>query len=147
MSVNGLNTSLSALWANQFRQDMTANNIANVNTDGFQASTVTTADRAYINDIGTGTQVTGTQTAGTTYGPPPRTAPMAMDGAPPPPPVSAPTSAADARSSDNSTTGQSNTDLIAEMTNMLSAQRAYGSNTVMARTEDTATQTLLDLKR
>ncbi len=62
MSVNGLNTALSGMQANQFRVDNAANNIANVNTDGFQSQSVQTQDRAYINDIGQGTQVAATYT-------------------------------------------------------------------------------------
>lgn len=134
MSVNGLGTPLSALQTNQFRIDTTANNVANVNTDGFQATTVTTADRAYINDIGQGTQVTGTYA-------PPRPGPLAIDTAAPaagPAPAGAPPP-----------TGMvelSNTDLVNEMTNMISAQRAYDANIGMSRTIDEASQTLLDLK-
>lgn len=122
MSVNGLNSSLSGLWANQFRQDVTANNIANVNTDGFQAATVQTSDAAYVNDIGQGTRVTGTYT-------PNRPAPVAMDD----------TAAAGMRE-------LSNTDMIKEMTNQMSAQNAYGANATMARSVNAASQTLLDLK-
>ena len=122
MSVNALNTSVSALLANQFRQDVTANNIANVNTDGFEASSVATADRAYINDIGTGTQVTATYK-------PERQAPMAMN------PVNP-----------GEMVEQSNTDLVVEMTNMISAQNAYSANIPMARTVEEMNQTLMDLK-
>lgn len=122
MSVNGLGTPLSALQANQFRVDVTANNIANVNTDGFQASSVATADRAYINDIGQGTQVTATYQ-------PARPGPVAVDTAAP-----------------GGMVEQSNTDLVNEMTNLMSAQNAYGVNTSMSRSVDEATQTILDLK-
>lgn len=122
MSVNGLNTALSGLAANQFRQNVTANNIANVNTDGFRSSTVQTADAAYINDIGQGTQVTGTYA-------PNRPGPVAMNE----------TGAGGARE-------LSNTDMVREMSNMMSAQNAYGVNIAMARTVDEASKTLIDLK-
>ena len=123
MSVNGLGTPVSALQANQFRLDVTANNVANVNTDGFQASSVATADRAYINDIGQGTRVTATYQ-------PQRPGPVAVDTA-----------------VDGSMVEQSNTDLVNEMTNMMAARSAYGLNTAMARTVDEASETLIDLKR
>lgn len=123
MSVNGLNASVSALWANQFRLDVTADNVANVNTNEFQASSVATSDRAYINDIGQGTQVTATYK-------PQRPGPMAVDETAP-----------------GGMVQQSNTDLAVEMTNMMSARNAYGANISMSRTVDEASQTLIDLKR
>lgn len=123
MSVNGLNAPLSGLWANQFRQDVTANNIANVNTDDFKASTVQTADAGYINDIGQGTRVTGTYA-------PNRPGPVAADTAAP-----------------GGVRELSNTDLITEMTNQRAAQSAYGANIAMMETVDRANETLLDLKR
>lgn len=122
MSVNGLNIPLSGLTANQFRQDVTANNIANVNTDGFKASTVQTTDAAYINDIGQGTRVSATYA-------PARQGPMAVDA-----------------SASSGMVEQSNTDLVTEMTNQMNAQNAYGVNIAMSRTVDDASQTLLDLK-
>lgn len=142
MSVNGLSTPLSALQVNQFRMDVAANNVANVNTDGFQASTVTTSDRAYINDIGQGTQVTGTYA-------PPRPGPMAIDtAAPNVTPAPLPNQAVPPAGGAASVDGMvelSNTDLVTEMTNMISAQRAYDANIGMSRTVDEANQTLLDL--
>lgn len=130
MSVNALNTSVSALRANQLRLGVTANNVANVNTDEFKASTVTSADNAYINDIGTGTRITSTYA-------PPRPGPLAVDT----------TGANQAGTAPAGMVEQSNTELVNEMTNMMSARNAYGSNTVMGRTVDEMTQTLLDLKR
>lgn len=127
MAINGLGAPLSALQANQFRQDVSANNVANVNTDGFKASTVQTSDAAYINDIGQGTRVSGAYA-------PPRPGPMAIDTA------SAPTSAGPAMAE------QSNTDLITEMTGQIGAQNAYGANIAMLRTADDVAQTLMDLK-
>ncbi|MDR1745280.1 MAG: flagellar basal body protein [Planctomycetota bacterium] len=123
MAINGLGTSLSALQANQFRQDVTANNIANVNTDGFRASTVQTSDAAYINDIGQGTQVSGTYA-------PPRPGPIAMDAA----------------SATGGMVEQSNTDVVTETTNRMGAQHAYGANIAMARTTDEMMQTLMDMR-
>lgn len=55
MSVDGLGTPLSGLQANAYRMGVSANNVANINTDEFQASQVRTTDAAYINDIGQGT--------------------------------------------------------------------------------------------
>ncbi len=167
MSVNGLNTSISALRTNQFRLDVTANNVANVNTDGFKASTVTTADRAYINGIGTGTQVTGTyapprpgamavDTAGAAANPTAQAQPVTPTqgtaatqatqtrAAPPPPlPPGPPPANAGAQSN---MVELSNTDLVTEMTNMMSSRNAYSANTVMGRTQQEVTQTLMDLR-
>jgi flagellar basal-body rod protein FlgC len=130
MAISGLGAPVSALQTNQFRQDVTANNIANVNTDNFQASTVQTSDAAYINSIGQGTQVSGT------YAPPRPGAPT-MDSAPMASPTgtTAPTTPAT----------QSNTDLVAETSNRMGAQQAYGANIAMARTADDMMQTLMDL--
>lgn len=125
MSVNGLNSAYTALRANQFRVDVGANNVANVNTDEFRASTVQTADEAYINDIGNGTRVTGAYA-------PPRPGPMAVDTAAP--------------SGQAGMIEQSNTDLATEMTNMMAARSAYGVNAAMVATADEMNQTLLDIK-
>ena len=122
MSVNGLNTSLSGLYANQLRQDVSANNVANVNTDGFKASTVQTADAAYVNDIGQGTRVTGTYT-------PNRPGPVTAD-----------------ESAPGGMRELSNTDMVQEMTSQMSARNAYGVNIAVARTVDETSQTLMDLK-
>ena len=122
MSVNGLNTSLSGLDANQFRIGVSANNVANVNTDGFKASEVQTTDAAYVNDIGQGTRVAATYA-------PNRPGPVALDATAP-----------------GGTREQSNTDMVREMTNQMSAQNAYGANIAMARTVDAANQTLMDIK-
>lgn len=124
MSVNSLDTSVSALRANSFRVDVSANNVANVNTDGFQAATVQTADKAYVNSIGSGVQVAGT------YAPNRPGPPAAAEGVP--------------AVEDGIT--QSNTDLVVERTNQMNAQNAYGVNLVMSRTVDETSQTLMDLK-
>jgi len=123
MAINGLGTPLSALQANQFRQDVAANNVANVNTDGFKASTVQTTDAVYINDIGQGTRVSGTYA-------PPRPGPVAMDTA----------------SATGGTVEQSNTDMITERTSQMGAQNAYSANIAMMRTADDTSQVLMDLK-
>lgn len=128
MSVNGLNTPLSGLSANQFRQNVTANNVANANTGGFQPSAVQTSDAAYINDIGQGTQVAGTYT------------PQRM---PPPEPVA---QAREAAPATNSRAGMSNVDIIAETTNRMNAQSAYSANIPAARTIDDMSQALMDLR-
>lgn len=124
MAINGLGAPLSALQTNQFRQDVTANNVANVNTDGFQASTTQTSDAAYINSIGQGTQVSGT------YAPPRPGAPV-QDTA--------------ALAATGGAATQSNTDVVTETSNRMGAQQAYGANIVMARTADDMQQTLMDL--
>ena len=123
MSVNGLNTPLSGLSANQFRQDVTAKNVANVNTAGFQPSTVQTADAAYINDIGQGTRVSATYA-------PPRAVPAQAANAP--------------QASGMAET--SNVDLLTETMNRMNAQSAYNVNIPAARTMDEMSQTLMDLR-
>lgn len=132
MSVNGLGTPYSALIANQTRVDVAANNVANVNTDGFRALTVATTDNAYINDIGTGTRVAATYA-------PPRPAPIAPD--------AASTGVNSDTVTRSETTELSNTDLVNEMTSMRAAQNAYGANTAMMRTADEMSQTLMDIRR
>ncbi|GEM_PF-718848 len=153
MSVNALNTALSGIQTNQFRVDTAANNIANVNTDGFRATTVQTADRAYINDIGTGTQVTGTYA-------PPTPGPMTVNpqaGAqqnqaydPANPGPGGPAGAAQATQAMGAVQQQdlvelSNTDMVREMTNMQAASTAYSANVAVARTVNEMNQTLIDL--
>lgn len=144
MSVNGLNTSMSALQANQFRIDTAANNIANVNTDGFQARTVQTADQAYINDIGQGTRVAATYTDARPG------APVYQPNAVYEPGTGAADTGGGAGVAGNAGAAeaatQSNTDLVREMTGMTEARTAYGANIAMARTVDSMNQTLLDIK-
>ncbi len=132
MAINGLGTPLSALQANQFRQDVTANNVANVNTDGFNAASVQTSDAAYINDIGQGTRVTGAYA-------PPRQGQMAVDAA------GALAAGAGGPGVVPGMVELSNTDMITEATNQMGAQNAYGANIAVARTMDDATRTLLDM--
>lgn len=122
MSVNGLNIPLSGLSANRIRQDVTANNVANVNTEGFQPSTVQTTDAAYVNDIGQGTRVSSTYA-------PPRPAPQQPQAA----------QAAGVAE-------PSNVDMITETTNRMNAQNAYNANIPVARTMDEMSQTLMDLR-
>lgn len=132
MSVNNINTSLSALRANQFRVDTAANNVANVNTDGFQSRSVQTADLGYINDIGQGTAVRATY-ANTRPGPPTMNS-LQANGIEPAP-----------GAQEREAEVQSNTDMVREMTSMTEARTAYSANIAMARTVDEMTQTLLDI--
>lgn len=150
MSVNGLNTSLSGMQVNQFRMDVTANNVANVNTNNFRASTVSTADSAYINGVGTGAQVTGTSP---TYAPPrPGQATMNAAAAPASNAANNTNAAANARQTDmttgsgNAYGANNNVNMVSEMTNMRSAQNAYNSNVTMARTQNDVSRTLMDLR-
>ena len=137
MSVNALNTAVSGLRTNQFRLDTSANNIANVNTDGFQSRTVQSSDRAYINSIGSGTQVASTYTNA-------RPGPIA--------PVTEAAAGTGVQvmgggNGGNSGAAQmSNTDLAREMTNLNASRAAYGVNTVMGRTADEMTRTILDIQ-
>ncbi len=128
MSVNALNASMSGLKANQLRQNVTANNVANVNTEGFRPATVQTSDVAEINGAGQGTQ------ASATYAPPRM---------PPAEPVASAQMAAPAA---NSPAPQSNVDMITESTNRMNAQSAYNANVPAARAADQMSQTLMDLR-
>lgn len=121
MSINGLNAAYSGMRINAIRQAVTANNMANINTDEFKSSGVAGADLGYINDIGRGVQVAGIYTNATT-------GPLAAN-------------------AEGGATEQSNTDPAVEMTNMISARHAYSANVEMARTADDASQTLIDLVR
>ncbi len=153
MSVNALNTALSGMQTNQFRVDTAANNIANVNTDGFRATTVQTSDRAYINDIGTGTQVSGTYA-------PPTPGPMRVDPQaqaqqyqaydPANPGPSGPGGAAQATQAmgtaqQQGMTEMSNTAMVREKPNMQPASTAYTANAAVARTVNEMNQPLIDL--
>lgn len=120
MSVNPLNSAYSGLRANAYRADVSANNVANLNTDGFKSSDVRTADAAYINNIGQGTQVTGTYTNA-------RPGPPAID-------------------MTGGQAEQSNTDPVAEVANMMSARAAYGANVSMASTANDVARSVLDIK-
>ncbi|MDR1521001.1 MAG: flagellar basal body protein [Planctomycetota bacterium] len=122
MSVNALQTSASALQTNQFRLDVSANNVANVNTDNFRASRVATSDNAYVNSIGTGTRVAATYAPNRPASPAATYADAGQAGA-----------------------EQSNTDLAVEMTNQMNFRNAYSANAAMGRTENEVSQTLLDL--
>ena len=135
MSVNGLNAAVTGMRANQFRLDTTANNVANVNTNGFQSRNVQTADRAYINSIGQGTRVASTYQD-------------TRPGAPVPGyeiGVGAAGAGANGGVQAEPVT-QSNTDMVREMTGMNTARAAYSANVVMGRTADEMTQTILDIK-
>lgn len=122
MAITALNSAASGLMANQLRHDVSANNVANVNTDGFRASTVRTADAAYdAGGIGQGTRVSGVST-------PDRPGPVA------PSPAAA-----------GGMVEQSNTDLASETTASVGTTMAYTANAIMARTADQLLGTLLDV--
>jgi flagellar basal-body rod protein FlgC len=118
---------MSAIQANQFRLDVSANNVANVNTNEFRASEVAATDSAYVNSIGTGVRVAATYS-------PPRPAPMAID-----------TANAGAGPIAQGMIEQSNTDLVTEMTNQMNSRNAYSANVAAGRTQMDVSQTLLDL--
>ncbi len=128
MSVNGVNTALSGLSANQFRQNVAANNVANVNTEGFRPASAQTTDAAYVNDIGQGTRPSAAYS------------PQRMP---------APEPAAPAQASAQATGGapqMSNVEMITETTNRMNAQSAYNANIPAARAADEMSQTLMDLR-
>ena len=120
MAIGGIHIPASGMRANAFRVDVSANNVANVNTDGFRASTVQTTDRAYSNDIGQGTRVSATYT-------PQTPAPMAADDR-------------------GGMTELSNTDAATEITGQMAAEKAYGVNVVVAQTMDRMMGVIMDIK-
>ncbi len=126
MAINGINSSYSGLQANQVRMDVSANNVANVNTDGFKAATVQTSDAAYINDIGQGTRVSSV------YSPQRPGAPVALE--------------AGAAGNSSGVQEMSNTDLAVETIKQMNARNAYGVNTAAFRASDEVNQTLLNLQ-
>ena len=125
MAIGGIHIPASGMQANRLRVDVSANNVANINTDGFRASTVQTTDAAYSNNIGQGTKVSGVYT-------PPTPSPMAAVGA------------ADGR---GGMTILSNTDAATEITGQMTAEKAYAVNVSVVRTMDDMLGTLLDIKR
>jgi len=120
MAIGGIHIPASGMRANAFRVDVSANNVANVNTDGFRASTVQTVDNAYSNDIGQGTRVSSTYTPSTP-------APLAADGR-------------------GGVTELSNTDPATEIVGQMTAEKAYGVNVIVAQTMDRMMGTLMDIK-
>ena len=120
MAISGIHIPVSGMQTNALRLDVSANNVANINTDDFRASTVRTTDAAYINDIGQGTKVSGVYT-------PPTPAPMAADGR-------------------GGTAALSNTDAATEITSQMAVEKAYGVNVAVARTMDSMAGTLMDIK-
>lgn len=129
MAIDGLGAPMSAIQANQLRMDVSANNVANANTDGFQASTVQTSDAAYINDIGQGTRVTGTYA-------PARPGPVAQ---------AAGGEGGEGGSAISGMTEMSNVDLATEATSQMGAQNAYGVNIAMMQTANEMSKSVLDI--
>jgi len=120
MAIGGINIPASGMQANAFRVDVSANNVANINTNEFRASTVQTVDNAYINDIGQGTRVASTYKPDTP-------APLAADGR-------------------GGMTELSNTDAATEITGQMAAEKAYGVNVVVAQTMDRMMGVIMDIK-
>ena len=129
MSVNALGTAASGMRSEQFRVDTAANNIANVNTDGFRSRTARSADLGYINDIGRGARIASTNYAA---GPRPSAGAAVADGG---------TGAAAAEPG-----ARSDSDPVREITNMAAAQTAYAANAAAGRTADDMARTVIDMK-
>ena len=96
----------SGLRVTQIRQDVTANNVANVNTDRFSASSVVQSEQS------------------------PGVAVSAIR-----------------KSSNTNPTGDSNTDLATEMTNLAINKDTYGANSKVIKVQDQMLGTLLDIFR
>jgi flagellar basal-body rod protein FlgC len=114
--LRGATSTVSAITAESIRLDVTADNTANVNTDGYRAKRVT--NEATING---GIRARIDQ--------------------PPPPPPSPTTLEADGRER-----VLSNVDVAAETTSRVIAQRAFEANVKVFKASDEATQSLLRTK-
>lgn len=141
MSVNNINGMNSPL----FRQNVTANNVANVNTPGFQPATVQTSSSgssaAYINSVGQGG---GAAPSAGTYAPPRASASvMAMPAASASAPATASTPAPAAATT--VAPRMSNVDMITETANRMGAQSAYNANMPAAQSMNGMMQTLMDM--
>ena len=121
MAIGGIHIPASGMRANMLRLDVSANNVANINTGDFRASAVQTTDTAYVDGIGQGTKVSGVYT-------PPTPSPMAADDR-------------------GGTVALSNTDAATEITGQMAAEKAYAVNVSVVRTMDDMLGTLLDIKR
>ncbi len=133
MSINALNAPLSGLNAAQYRQNVTANNVANVNTPDFQPAQTRTADAAYVNDVGQGATASAVPAG---YAPP-RPGQIQQPGQP---------GQATMAQTANPVTAPSNVDMITETTNRMQAQNAYGANMPAARAMNEMSQTLMDIQ-
>lgn len=133
MSVNNINGMIGPL----YRQNVTANNVANVNTPGFQPAGVqststgsgSASGAAYINSVGQGGSAASPTAS--TYGPPRASATALAAPTPSPTPTAAPQ--------------MSNVDMIAETANRMGAQNAYNMNAAAAQSMNGMTQTLMDM--
>ena len=121
MAIGGIHIPVSGMRANMLRVDVSADNVAHINTDGFRASATQAADAAYINGSGQGTRVSGVYA-------PSVPAPMAPDGR-------------------GGMTELSNTGAAGEIAGQRMAEKAYAANAAVARTVDGMLGTLLDIKR
>ncbi len=116
MQLRGATSTVSAITAESIRLDVTADNVANVSTDGYRAKRVT--NEATING-----------------GIRPR-----ID-QPPPPPPSPTTLEADGRER-----VLSNVNIGAEVTSRVIAQRSFEANLQVLKTSDEMTQSLIRTK-
>ena len=116
--ISGISAGLSALNAIQTRTNSTANNIANVNTDGFKATKVTLVEGAVQGGVGTNTERVKT-----------------------PGPI-----VYEQSSTGDNLIEKSNVDLTEEMPTMLIDRRAYQANIKMIQAQDDMLGSLLDIK-
>jgi flagellar basal body rod protein FlgG len=116
--ISGIAAGLSALNAIQTRTNSTANNTANVNTDGFKKTRVTLVEGAVQGGVEANVQKVET----------------------PGPMVYEPTSGGD------TLVEKSNVDLTEELPTMLIDRRAYQANIKTIQTQDEMLGNLLDIK-
>ena len=116
MMLRGATSTVSAITAESIRLDVTADNVANVSTDGYRAKRVT--NEATING---GIRARIDQ--------------------PPPPPASPTTLEADGRER-----VLSNVDVISETSSRVLAQRSFEANLKVLQTSDEMTKSLLRTK-
>ncbi len=117
--VGGISGSLSALNAFQTKLDVTAENLSNINTDGYKAKRVTMAADG----------LTGGVTA--TVDTDDRQGPLTLKSA----------------GGKEETVETSNVDLAGSMVDLITAQRGMEANLAVVKTQDQVTGTLLDIKR
>lgn len=115
--ISAMNTALSGLQATSTRVNTTANNVANLNTDGFKKSRVVLAEQ-----VPQGVKATVEK-------------------------VETPGSVVQEQTSDGMEyVEKSNVDLVEEMPSMMLSQHTYSANLKTLQTADEMTATLLDIK-
>lgn len=125
--LDAMDTALSALDAFGVAQAVAANNVANVNTDGFDPSSVRFEDRPDQGGVAVA-EVRESDVQGPPVPAPPPEAAQAGEGGPYPPGY----------------VEGSGTDIATEMVNMMVNEQGFAANAAVVRTADEMLGTLLD---